>query len=86
MQTRRFVLAEKELMISLDLLNEALAKERGNVYVESLAQLIGILDNLYRLQNKKEEKQEFILLLTEGFQDDEKHNEYYLNLMKTILS
>ena len=52
MQTRRFVLAEKELMISLDLLNEALAKERGNVYVESLAQLIGILDNLYRLQNR----------------------------------
>ena len=47
---------------------------------------IFLLNNMGKCRNKKEEKQEFILSLTEGFQDDEKQNEYYLNLMKNILS
>lgn len=81
MQTRRFVLAEKHFLQGLEMIKEKLQEERN---VELLAEVIGLFDDLYRVQNIKTEKKDFLLSLMDLFTKDEKRTEYYLNTCKKL--
>lgn len=82
-QTRRFVAAEKLFLNAISLLKEQLSVERaGNI--DFIAEIIGWLDDLYRLQNQKAEKQDYLWNLMTLFQENEKCEDYYLTLKEKL--
>lgn len=83
MQTRRFAVAEKHLQIALSLLKDSLMVER-NVCIPGIALTIGLFDDLYRVQNQKAEKQDYLWSLMTLFQENEKCEDYYLTLKEKL--
>ena len=82
-QTRRFVAAEKLFLNAISLLKEQLSVERaGNI--DFIAEIIGWLDDLYRVQNQKAEKQDYLWSLMTLFQENEKCEDYYLTLKEKL--
>lgn len=84
MQTRRFVLAEKQFLKGLEMIKNILDEDRVKEDVELLAEVIGLFDDLYREQNLKAEKKDFLLSLMDLFTEDERQTECYLNLYKKL--
>ena len=83
MQTRRFVVAEKLLLKALSLLKELLLVER-TVNINLIAETIGLLDALYRVQNQRTDKENYLWDLLNLFQEDEKNEDYYLSLKEKL--
>ena len=83
MQTRRFVVAEKLLQNALSSLKELSLVERVS-NINLIAETIGLFDDLYRVQNQKAEKQDYLWNLMTLFQENEKCEDYYLNLKEKL--
>ena len=84
MQTRRFVLAEKQFLQGLEMIKNILDEDRVKEDVELLAEVIGLFDDLYKVQNLKAEKKDFLLSLLDLFTEDEKQTDCYLTLCKKL--
>ena len=84
MQTRRFVLAEKQFLQGIEMIKNILDEDRVKEDVELLAEVIGLFDDLYKVQNLKAEKKDFLLSLLDLFTEDEKQTDCYLNLSKKL--
>lgn len=83
MQTRRFAVAEKHLQIALSLLKDSLMVERNDC-IPGIALTIGLLDDLYSVQNQKAEKFDYLWELMNLFQENEKCEDYYLTLKEKL--
>ena len=84
MQTRRFVLAEKQILQGLEMIKNILDEDRTEENVKLLAEIIGLFDDLYCAQNQKNEKHDFLLSLMDLFTENERQEEYYLTLSKKL--
>ena len=80
MQTRRFVVAEKLLLKALSLLKELLLV----VNINLIAETIGLFDALYRVQNQRADKENYLWDLLNLFQENEKCEDYYLTLKEKL--
>ena len=83
MQTRRFAVAEKHLQIALSLLKDSLMVERNDC-IPGIALTLGLLDDLYSVQNQKAEKFDYLGELMNLFQENEKCEDYYLTLKEKL--
>ena len=83
MQTRRFAVAEKHLQTALSLFKESLIVERKDC-LPFVALTIELLADLYRVQNKRTDKEKYLWDLMNLFQEDEKNEDYYLSLKEKL--
>ena len=84
MQTRRFVLAEKHFLQGLDMIKSILDEDRTEEDVKLLAEVVGLFDDLYCVQNQKDAKHDFFLSLMDLFTENEKQEDFYLTLRNKL--
>ena len=84
MQTRRFILAEKHFLQSLEMIKNKLDEERTENEIQLLTIVIRLFNELYSVQNRRAEKLDYFRSLIDLFTDDEKQMDCYLELCKNL--